>query len=136
MNFGALNNTTFEYPVTKILAALHANRETHQKDYQDALKSYKSILKQELAVLSKMVEEGREIEHHINLRKPESHVREYDMAIQMLEMTAESDIKLDGKTFAKLVMDEWDWQDSFTNNTKSYAGASYTPPGVYTSIRT
>jgi hypothetical protein len=119
----ALHNT-FKYPVAKLLEALKVNRENHLKEYTNAWANYTHLLKEELLSLTAKVVEGKEIEHTIRLRKPERHDKEYDQAIRMLELTSETEVDIDGQTFAKLVMDEWEWQQSFTANTLSYTGAA------------
>lgn len=117
-------HNTFKYPATELLKAVKENREKHVADYKEAFINYRKLLKTELSDLVARVEKGGEIDHNIRLRKPESHEREYDQAIRMLEMTGDREIELDGQTFAKLVMDEWEWQQSFTTNTKSYGEAA------------
>ena len=130
----ALGNT-FKYPVSKLLTALTANREQHIKDYDEAVINYKKILIEELEKMLGLAKEGQAVGHNIALRKPESHVKQYDQAITMLNMTSDTEIEIDGYVFAQLVMDEWDWQDSFTSNTKSFSTFSLSRPGGYSSIR-
>jgi len=127
---------TFQYPVAKLLESLQKNRETHLSEYKDALSNYKKLLVEELEKLTKDAKDGKKLDHEIPLRRPESHGREYDQAITMLQMTSETEIMIDGQTFAKLVMDDWDWQHSFTVNTKSYTTQALSQPGAYASVRT
>jgi len=138
MRFNSAINNTFKYPVAKLLEALNLNREQHIKDYDTAEKVYKEVLVLELKSLLEKAEAGEEVEHVISLRTPTSHVREYDQAITMLEMTSDTEIEIDGSTFAKLVMDEWDWQGLFTRNTKAYTSiaSTYMVPGAYSSVLT
>ena len=125
-------NNSFQYPVAKLLEKLKANRDQHIKDYEEAVGVYQKVVQEELKSMLAQATAGKEIDHRINLRKPESHVSEYDQAITMLEMTSETEIELDGNTFAKLVMDQWDWQHTFTHNTKAFNGIT---PGAYTTVR-
>jgi len=139
MRFNNAINNTFKYPVAKLLDALNSNREQHVKDYVTAEKVYKDVLVLELQSMLDKANKGEEVEHTVRLRIPTSHVKEYDQAITMLKMTSDTEIEIDGDTFAKLVMDEWDWQDQFTRNTKSFAGlagSSYMAPGCYTKVTT
>lgn len=126
---------SFQYPVAKLLEALKKNRETHLTEYKDATSNYRKLLGEELITMQGQVEQGLDIDHYVHLKKPESHVKEYDQAIAMLEMTSETQIEIDGHTFAKLVMDEWDWQQSFSSNTKMYTTMALQAPGAYTNIR-
>jgi len=139
MRFNNAINNTFKYPVAKLLDALNTNREQHIKDYETAEKVYKEVLVLELKAMLEKAEKEEKVEHTVRLRIPTSHVKEYDQAITMLKMTSDTEIEIDGDTFAKLVMDEWDWQDNFTHNTKSFAvlaGSAYMAPGAYTTVTT
>lgn len=128
-------NEKFTYPVKDLLKTVMENRTKHINDYKDAMTNYEKILKEELGSLLKAMEDGEEISHHINLRQPVSYEKEYTHAIRMLEMTSNKSIEIDGYAFAKLVMDEWEWQNDFKANTMAYSSGSLKKPGAYSNVR-
>jgi hypothetical protein len=130
----ALHNT-FKYPVSKLLKSVTSNREQHVSDYDEAVINYKKILVEQLEEMLTNAKSGSHVNPHVGLRQPENHIKEYDQAITMLKMTSDKTIEIDGDTFARLVMDDWDWQTSFANNTKVYGSAALNKPGAYASIR-
>lgn len=52
--------------------------------------------------------------------EPDNHLRDYDAAIKMLEMSVDSELEIDNSTFQNLVMDRWDWSEDFQAVTMSY----------------
>ncbi len=128
-------HNTFKYPVSELLTAVTDNREQHIKDYDEAIINYKKILVEELEKTLALAKEGEKVDHDLRLRKPESHEKEYNQAISMLKMTSDTEIEIDGNVFAQLVMDEWDWQHSFSSNTRSYSGMSLSKPGAYSMVK-
>jgi len=47
------------------------------------------------------------------LPAPKHYEKEYNRAIRMLELEVEKEIELEEAIFNQLVMDEWQWKDSF-----------------------
>lgn len=51
--------------------------------------------------------------------RPICHLKDYDRAISMLEMSQEVEVSIGAKDFDQLVNDEWGWKGEFTaSNTK------------------
>jgi hypothetical protein len=120
MNIMGNNLKDLKFSRMELLEQIKANRDQHNKDYEEATSKYKVLLVQEIESLLKQAKEGKPIEHHIDLVKPVQYLREYDRAIRMLEMTKTEEIELPEVVFAQLVMDEWHWKDNFTANTLRY----------------
>lgn len=111
----------------KLLSIIKANLEKHKIEYLEAIKAYRvkcaDLLSQEL---EKTIS-GEEFSTHVSVSKPVSFTKEYDLVIQMLEMTLDSTIELTTSEFQQLVNDEWAWKSSFRQSymsNSSYIGAS------------
>lgn len=113
-----------------ILAKVRENRERHIAEYNQAVEDYKKelaiLLQQEadkLLAQKTLVESGKFFkpeQPHIEIRMPESHEKDYDQVISMLEFETEEVIKVESDEFACYVMDDWDWKKSFDLVKMSY----------------
>lgn len=117
-------NLILEYPVEKLLTTLKKNREKHIKDYEKAVETYKKAVVKTLEKMLTAAQKGNDIPLHIALTKPVHYTKEYDMAIKKLEMTTKTLIELDDRTFNQLVMDDWNWRQTFIANTGYYSSNS------------
>lgn len=113
-------NNKFKYPVRRLLQAVRANRLAHLREHKDAMKEYRLRMVDACKARLEDAMAGRDVDHAIRMVRPENYVKEYDRAITMFEMTSETAIQLDSKTFSQLVMDEWEWTHSFKNSTSAY----------------
>lgn len=117
-------NRSLKYGRDRLVKTLRENRAKHTETYTTALKEYKKAVITELEKNLVLAKEGKQIGHVLDLRMPEQHTADYDRAIEMFSLTTEQEIELDQDTFCQLVMDEWNWKNSFTSNTVSYAAAA------------
>lgn len=115
--------------VTKqaLLNQLHANREQHAKDYSAAVIAYNQQVIDHLQINLKRAESGNKdkitpFELEWALEKPRHYLEDYDRVISMLTMSVDSTVTLTQQEFNQYVRDNWQWQLSFTNSTKSYLG--------------
>lgn len=108
---------------TELLAALKSNREKHVAEYKEAESAFRE------AAIAKLKESMAAIEVHgedprkhmmLNLDIPQSHQRDYDIAIRMLEMSRDETIIIDETKYLQYVEDDWGWKASFTATTMSY----------------
>jgi hypothetical protein len=114
-----------------LLVTLKTNREAHIKDYEEAMQGY--LLKRLFdleeatrAATTATTSTVHELPSTLSWNVPESHVKDYDRAIRMVEMSVETQIILSGTSFDNLVMDEWDWKrraDLLNSSYKSFADA-------------
>lgn len=97
----------------ELLSIVKQNRDKHKNEYSEAIKAYRvksaDLLTKEL---NKIVN-GEKFEMLFNLQKPESHEKEYNLAIKMLEMSVDDNIEIEQNEFNELVNDEWDWKRHF-----------------------
>ncbi|MEN6293116.1 MAG: hypothetical protein ABFD07_14025 [Methanobacterium sp.] len=99
----------------ELLKVVTENREKHKTEYLEAIKAYRvkaaDLLNQEL----QKIVSGDKFQVRFDLIKPESHEKEYDLAIKMLEMSVDETIEISQQEFNELVNDEWNWKYSFNN---------------------
>jgi hypothetical protein len=110
----------FKYGVGKLRMIILNNRNNHKAEYDEALKAYKAQLIVLLEKKLSAAKNGEDVSHQINLAKPREYLSQYDRALRMFELTTQEEVELDSETFAQLVMDEWDWKDSFSTVNNSY----------------
>lgn len=110
----------------ELLTIVRENREKHAATYAKALVVFKEKLTEKMQKRLEQIAETKEFDHRIltiPLTVPEQHVDEYDRAIRMLAMTSQDQIELTQGEFAQLVLDEWDWSNSFASNTVGYTNS-------------
>ena len=129
---------------SELLTRLKENKEQHVSDYEDAhliwrddqvdaidlmLADEEEAFKKRQEALkdlrTKMIdwEEDDDSEKAIYLghnTEPESHEKEYDTAITMLEMSMDDSMTIEKGLFRQLVMDMWDWKQQFEAVTSMY----------------
>ena len=52
---------------------------------------------------------------------PQDHTKEYDINIQMLEMSEDEKLVVSQKQFQNFVLDDWEWRQDFLSNSAQYA---------------
>lgn len=111
----------------RLLGALHANRETHQKDFEIAWDAFRekaiANFDQRLKAL-KQAKRGEKLELYVNLVVPEDHTEDYDRAIEMLDWETGDEVELQQSEFQQLVQDNWGWKQNFTASNIMYTGAA------------
>jgi hypothetical protein len=102
-----------------LLTKVCANRKQHAENFERAQEIYQQELIQAFEKSLEIAREGKEVDHHINVIKPEHFLEDYDKAIQMLEWSESSHIELGEEDFTNLVLDNWGWSRRFHANTIS-----------------
>jgi hypothetical protein len=115
-----LHEDTVTIEKSNLLDALRRNYSTHETEWEAAMVGYRKLLLLHLHKLIADVQEGRDIDHHIPMKKPRNHGKEYHCVIKMLEMSIASDITITEIQFRNFVLDEWQWTDEFKMSTQSY----------------
>lgn len=110
----------FKYNVQKLRTIVLGNRDAHKAEYDEALAAYKAQLVTLLEKKLAAAKNGEDVSHQINLSKPREYLAQYDRALRMFELTTQEEVELDSESFAQLVMDEWDWKESFSTINNSY----------------
>jgi hypothetical protein len=103
-----------------LLKIVRENREKHIKAYNEAVEDYK-------AAALKIFNENIELINAGNLKDiktlpaaPTSYETNYNRAVRMLELSVDEVVELDQYEFSKLVLDEWDWKQTFDFMNSTY----------------
>lgn len=115
---------TVQVNVTDLEKALKENRAKHAKEYAKAKKGWQKLLHTELTNMLLALENGGKLELHIKNQKPESHLDEYDEAIEMLTFSAEPTITLDVQLYRQFMKDDWGWRKHWMASTATYIDAA------------
>lgn len=115
-----LHEGTVTIEKSKLLDALRRNYSLHESEWETAMLGYRKLLKAQLLNLLDDVAAARDVDHHIHLKKPHNHGKDYHRVIKMLEMSVANDITITELQFRNFVLDEWQWSDEFKSSTMSY----------------
>lgn len=126
------------------------NRELHEREYNEALLEWKEaahrafvevtdalhhlnkeLMSQGVDMLPKFIEKKYEQSQHVrgNFRQffpqaPQCYLKNYDVALEMLEHEVNANVTLSLDDYRKFVKDEWDWKETFEATKMSYANFS------------
>lgn len=130
-----------EFSRSELIEKLKQNREAHKAEFAEAMKGYYLEVVEEaeklidsLTDVKNLAERGELPESeampgqkvdfdknfYLRAQKPISYETDYDRAITMLEMSKSDMIDLGEEGFARYVMDEWEWKDSFSATNSLY----------------
>jgi hypothetical protein len=106
-----------------LLDRVKENRDAHKALFLKAQEGFRARVIEEIDDMLDKAKRG-EIRLLVGLTPPEDHTKEYDRAIEMLEMSTDSIIAIDHASFAQLVRNEWSWfnQATVVNSTYSSGG--------------
>lgn len=77
-------------------------------------KNYFKMAMKEIKKLEKEIENKNfEVSLNINLSRPRSNEKSYQMALDMLNYDINEEVVLSDKEFQNLVQDKWDWSREF-----------------------
>ena len=110
---------------TSLLKILHENREQHISDHQQSVDGWINEINGVLTKAQEKFKAGEDLGSYVQLnQKPESHEKDYDRVIGMLEMSIGSQENLDisAHEYQSYVMDDWDWKEHFINTSNMYKG--------------
>lgn len=115
--------------VQNLLDKMRTNRVEHQEIYTEAMAGYRTecvaLLRKRLDQAESVAESGDgTVSLGFSLRKPTSHVEEYDTIIEMLEWTTEATVELAMGEFNAWVRDRWDWQRTFLESNSMYSASA------------
>jgi len=119
-----LSNMNITAKKEDVLKKLRENRETHATVVKEARAGY--IEKAQKAIEKRLGElrEGKLVSLLFQLQPPQDHTKVYDTAIQMLDLHTGEEIELDSAQVRTLVMDEWQWSQSFWVSNKAYSATA------------
>lgn len=108
----------------ELLSVLKENRRKHKAEYKEAIRAFRVKAVDTFNRELQKAIAGKKFENSVHLSKPESHEKDYDLAIKMVEMSVDKVLKLEQSEFNQLVNDEWSWKSSFRNAVSGSTGYS------------
>jgi len=110
----------------ELLETLKTNRTKHETEFLDAVVGYRTAIVKELSRLRTKANKATDDELvdlniSVSLSRPQNHVRDYDLAIKMLEWSIDDHVDLDQHEFNQYVNDEWHWSAGFKAVTSFYS---------------
>lgn len=106
--------------VVDLKETLLQNRAKHVEQFEKALDRFRD---EAIKVFEKNIEqirEGGDVREYLNLPRPENHVDDYDVALEMLEWHEDQTIALPSAEFRQYVKDDWGWKMQFTATASNY----------------
>lgn len=109
----------------ELIAKLQENLKVHTQDYKDAHSAWlEQAIEHHKAQVASLEEDGVLLQEGLP-RAPENHEKDYNVALQMLEMSVEENVTLENHQFRELVMDEWHWKGNFAASVTRYTGKQF-----------
>ena len=113
-----------------LLSVLKTNRDKHEKDYNDAMGGYRLVAEAQLKKVLKKVKSGEKFSLYFrDLHEPDSHIKEYQNVIDMLEVSSDQFVQISMEDYLKYYKNEWNWCTSWKFHNSGYA-TLYNVPGV------
>jgi hypothetical protein len=112
---------------TGLIAKLGENRSKHVNEYEAARIGWHQKMLDALTTATAefdRTEETKDLNFAYRFPKPESHVDEYDRALEMLDWETENLITLSEQDFRHFVQDDWDWTQSHRFSSSQYIATS------------
>lgn len=106
-----------------LLEALHQNRKKHKKEFKEIYAVYLEEVEKackELYSESKLRKKSPRTSINIGA-EPQSHITEYDVAIDMVEFSVDEEIELTEEEFRRYFRDEWSWSRTFAMAKTAYS---------------
>lgn len=112
----------------ELVETLRTNRTAHIAEHAEALEAFRTKAVEKLKKAITKVEAGEHDPRFVNvsLPVPESHEKDYDTAISMIEMAmraGQSTIELTAHDYEQYVLDDWGWKENFAATNSIYLAA-------------
>ena len=128
-----LKDKELSYPKGEVLDILKKNRGEHREIIEEArvgcMKQALVGLEKQARKVENAIKQGKMITVGVRINPPGDYTEAYDLVIQQLELCVEDEIKLDGEEVRCLIMDKWDWQTAFLNESAKYSHLANTKLG-------
>lgn len=107
----------------KLLTKLRENRDSHLKQYEEAISGWQEEVRKGLSVLLQNATTGESFSTFLNLPEPKSYTLDYDEIISQIEWNEEDHIELSHSEFKQFILDDWNWKHDFAGATAMYSKA-------------
>lgn len=111
----------------KLKTILVENKKKHEEAYKEAVEGYNETVESSLRTLLTQAETATvtrsDIMRVVNrLAEPTDHSKEYETAIEMVDLNEEDQIVLDQEDFRQYIQDDWHWKREFAGAYTSNTG--------------
>lgn len=108
-----------------LLKKVSANREAHQKMYQEALEGYRKEVAETLTKQLAVANQNKDVDltELYQLAKPALHLKEYDRVINMLSHHQGNTVDLSNRDFGRFFEDDWEWKEQWLTSNSKYTMA-------------
>ena len=108
-----------------LLNALKKNRDQHVEDFKLAVEGYKITIKKAFLKKSREVkdltpENIKDFNSYISEQAPQSHKKEFDEAIGMLELCVDDEIFISPSEYRHYYLNDWEWQETWNVSNSFY----------------
>lgn len=103
-----------------LIAKVRANLADHRAVFEEAQINYRKAVIEELDKMLTEARQGREIRRTVKLIEPKDHSKDYQYAIEMLEMSVDKDVEIEEHHFRQYVKDDWGWKGQWTASNDPY----------------
>jgi hypothetical protein len=105
-----------------LIGIIMKNRDEHREIFLAAQKKYREIV---ITLLDEKLRTAREgkpfvLREIVALVEPVDHTRDYDRALQMLDLEVEAIVVLSTADFSNLVQDQWQWSHQWAVSNSRY----------------
>ncbi len=113
---------------TKLLIKkLKSNKKKHIKEFKEAIAGFKVTYQEELDkmrdyIINTLTPSLDKCPMAIYLQIPQSHEKDYDTVIEMLEYSSSEQVVLNADQFKEYVLDQWGWSGQHHASNTLYAG--------------
>lgn len=120
----------FPILIAEVREALKKNREEHIEIVEEAQAGFKELVVKKLDEALSDAKKGKRYITSLNLHMPESHLREFDNAIDFLESIEKAakiageenpTIEMSSEEYERFVRNKWDWMRNFTASNARYS---------------
>jgi len=118
------NQITVRVNKAQLLETLKTNLEKHISMHATALETWKETAAKRISLLPERILKGEikdlyKAVESVNDR-PTSYAPSYEKVIRMLEFSVDDIIELESEDFDRYVNDNWEWKQTFANNSMKY----------------
>lgn len=115
---------TMKFDRGVVLDILKENRTEHAEIVKEATSNYHKKLGAKVTNILVAIEKQPDVpvSPYLDVEPPANHVKAYDTAIKMLEMTVDREITMSSQEYSQYIEDRWSWQERFLNTAAEYSG--------------
>ena len=103
-----------------LIHILIKNMASHKEEFEGNKKKYLTALQTKLRVARDDVASGKMPDLHFGLPEPTAHTKDYQRAIDMLNMDIEKTVVISLEEYQKYIEDDWDWKFDFNRTNAFY----------------